>query len=132
MRKVMVFGSFDPIHEGHRSLFRQARRHGDWLTVVLSRDESIRRIKGREPRTDEDARLELLKREELVDHVVLGHKDDFFKIIEMEMPDVLVLGYDQRTFDEEMIQREIAKRKQRVDIKRAVALNPAKYKSSKR
>ena len=46
MRRVMVFGSFDPLHDGHRSLFRQARKHGDELVVVVARDVNIARLKG--------------------------------------------------------------------------------------
>lgn len=129
MRKVMVFGSFDPLHDGHRSLFRQAKRHGDYLVAVVSRDSSIKRIKKREPRTAEEERRDTVEAEELVDKAVLGRKDDFFDVIKKELPDVIVLGYDQQTFTEEQIWDALDDDK--VEILRAVALKPETYKSSK-
>ncbi|RME31664.1 FAD synthase [Candidatus Woesearchaeota archaeon] len=129
MRKVMVFGCFDPLHEGHRSLFRQAKRHGDALVVVVARDSSIRRIKKREPRLNEEERRASVEREPLVDKAVLGRKDDFFDVIRTELPDVIVLGYDQQTFTEEQIWDALGD--DSVEILRAVALDPQKYKSSK-
>lgn len=129
MRKVMVFGSFDPLHDGHRSLFRQARRFGDFLTVVVARDSSIRRIKQREPQTDEERRRAIIEEEQLVDEAVLGRKDDFFSIVHEHQPDVLVLGYDQETFTEDEILRRVAPLEP--VIKRAIPLRPERLKSSK-
>lgn len=130
MRSVMVFGSFDPLHEGHRSLFRQAKRHGDWLIVVAARDANIRRIKEREPRVHEDERLAMLNAEPLVDKALLGHERDFLHIIIQERPDVIILGYDQTTFSEEELRELLQKRGLNPEIKRAVAFQPEKYKSS--
>ncbi len=131
MRTVMVFGSFDPLHEGHRSLFRQARRHGDELIVVVARDTSIRRIKGREPREGEEARLRSVQAEPLVDRAVLGDTEDYLKVVVDEAPDVVILGYDQTTYQDEELVTLLRERDCEPDIKRAVAFRPEKYKSSK-
>ena len=47
MTKVMVFGTFDYLHEGHKDFFRQAKQYGDELVVVVARDETVKQIKGK-------------------------------------------------------------------------------------
>ncbi len=131
MRTVMVFGSFDPLHEGHRSLFRQARRYGDWLIAVAAKDANIRRLKRREPRASEATRLAALAKEPLVDKALLGHEKDLLHLIFHERPDVIILGYDQATFEEEGLRALLEKRGFRPEIKRAVAFMPEQYKSSR-
>lgn len=131
MRRVMVFGSFDPLHEGHRSLFRQARRHGDELVVVVARDKNIRKHKGHDARKGESERLESVKREPLVDSALLGDEKDYLKVVVQHMPDVIILGYDQESYDEDRLKVDLEKRGLRPEIMRAVAFRPEVYKSSK-
>ncbi len=131
MQTVMVFGAFDPLHEGHRSLFRQARRHGEELVVVVARDDRIRKVKGHTPRSLEEDRLSHVQNEPLVDRAVLGELDDMLKVIIEHKPDVIILGYDQVTFDDEELQGLLKKRGFEPEIKRAIAFKPEKYKSSK-
>jgi len=131
MRTVMVFGSFDPLHEGHRSLFRQARRHGDELVVVVARDETIRKLKQHVPRQTEENRLHTVQAEPLVDRAVLGDSEDYLKVVVDEAPDVIILGYDQSTYADEELRTLLKERDCEPEIKRAVAFQPEKYKSSK-
>ena len=131
MRRVMVFGSFDPLHEGHRSLFRQARRQGDELIVVVAKDVNLKRFKGHEPRLDENARLALVRREPLVDDALLGDEEDYIKVIVQHQPDVIILGYDQTTYDDEELRRRLSERGVQPEIMRAVAFEPERYKSSR-
>ncbi len=131
MARVMVFGSFDPLHEGHRSLFRQAKRYGDELVVAVARDVNIRKLKGHEPRQPERQRLATVEREGSVDLAILGDEKDFLKVIERYLPETIVLGYDQETFTDEELREKLAKRGLHPEIKRAVAFRPETYKSSK-
>jgi FAD synthetase len=131
MTRVMVFGSFDPLHEGHRSLFRQARRHGDELIVVVARDVNIRKLKGREPREPEQRRLAIVRREPLVDDALLGDEKDLLKVILQQQPDAIILGYDQATFGDEELRHLLAERGLEPEIMRAVAFEPERYKSSR-
>lgn len=126
MKKVMCFGTFDVLHPGHLSYFRQARKYGDHLVVVVARDRVSEKIKGRRPRFDEKTRLEKIKKLEMVDKTVLGHKKDMFKIIEEEKPDLVCLGYDQEV-NKDLIEKI---KKSGIEIKRMKAYKPKKYKSS--
>lgn len=127
--KVMVFGSFDKLHDGHRNLFLQARALGD-VIVVVARDSSIRRLKKREPRQSENERLENIEQEKTVTKAILGKEDDFFRVIEEEKPDILLLGYDQSTFSEKKIRKELVLRNLNVVIQRAAAFYPDIFKSN--
>ena len=96
MKKVMVFGAFDPLHEGHLDFFKQAKQLGDYLIVVVARDESIRKMKNREPRIKEDERLRAIKKSRGADFAALGDMENYGRVIEDYQPDIVALGYDQK------------------------------------
>lgn len=98
MIKVLVFGTFDGIHEGHRNFFHQAQECGDYLGVVVARDETVRQIKGRLPKYDEQRRVLAVARENMIDDAVLGSTGDKYEVIRVQKPDVICLGYDQKDF----------------------------------
>lgn len=96
MRTVLVFGTFDLLHQGHKSFLNQARKHGDRLVVVVGRDRNVTAFKKRAPVQDERTRLETLTKLEQVDKAMLGRLDhDYMKIIDKLRPGVICLGYDQ-------------------------------------
>jgi len=95
MKKIIVFGSFDPLHDGHRSYFRQAKSLGDFLTVVVARDENIARIKNHKSRIKENNRLQAVQAEKIVDKAILGDKNGEYLVLERENPDIIAVGYDQ-------------------------------------
>jgi FAD synthetase len=96
MKKVMVFGTFDLLHEGHKNLFEQSRKYGDYLIVVVARDSSVRKLKGIDPHQNEIERVDHVRTCD-VDKVVLGYENDFFRVIEENRPAALCFGYDQNT-----------------------------------
>lgn len=99
----MVFGTFDVLHLGHLNFFKQARKLGDELIVVVARDANVLKIKGRAPYFDEKERLALLRELHLVDKVLLGDSQDLFSAIKKLKPTVIALGYDQATMQKQFI-----------------------------
>lgn len=129
MKIVLIFGSFDLIHEGHRDVFRQAKNYGEVLHVVLARDETIFHLKGKLPLYSAALRKEMLEKENGVDVVHHGDLLDKYKTIRELRPDVIVLGYDQHNFTESL-QAKLDEYMLATTIVRATAFFPEKYKSS--
>lgn len=100
--KVMVFGTFDILHPGHLNFFKQAKKHGDYLIVVVARDKTVVEAKGRLPRNPENVRLNNLKNAKIADKVVLGRAGDKYEIIRKLKPNRICLGYDQKFFIEKL------------------------------
>lgn len=129
-KRVIVFGTFDVVHEGHRSLFRQARHHGEELIVVVARDQTVKAVKGRLPHFREEKRRAAVEHEKLVDKAVLGSPDDKYAIIAELKPDIICLGYDQRTFVDQLPE-ELRKRGVTAEVVMLRPFKPEQYKSSK-
>jgi len=132
MAKVLCFGSFDVLHPGHISYLKQAKRLGEYLVVVVARDETIKKIKGKAPRCSQAERIKCVMELPHVDKVVLGYEADLnpYKIIEEINPDIIALGYDQNSYSENLA--EILKK--RKIFPKIIRLKPYKehiYKSSK-
>jgi len=131
MKKVMAFGSFDMLHKGHEAYLKEAKSYGDYLIVIVARDDSIMKFKGKEPKNDENYRLEQIKKLDFVDEAVLGRKGNIFDVLEEYSPDVICLGYDQKTVEEEKLREELEKRNLKAKIVRAKPYKEDIYKSSK-
>src|SRR3989338_2032331 len=130
MKKVIAFGSFDILHEGHKHYLKEAKSYGNYLIVVVARDENIIKFKGRKPRNDENHRLDEIKKLDFVDEAVLGHKDNILRVLDDFKPDVICLGYDQKNVDDKKIRQELEKRKLKAEIVRAKPYKEYIYKSS--
>lgn len=103
MTRVVVFGIFDGVHDGHRSLFHQAKKHGDELVAIVGRDEICMHLKNKKPRYSETERLELVAKEPLVDQAVLGDQElSTYSVLIQLQPDVICLGYDQQELEQDL------------------------------
>lgn len=129
MKKVLLFGTFDGFHPGHKDLFKQAASIGDELHVVIARDATVAAVKGRPPVHSENERKKVVDEQTGVTKTYLGYHDDKYQIIEEIMPDTIALGYDQRAFTEPLAS-ELEKRKLNIQITRLEPYHPEKYKSS--
>jgi FAD synthetase len=105
--RVFVGGTFDGLHRGHLYLLEFARRRGlaiagqlgrtgVQLSVVVARDESVRRIKHRSPHHTQRERCKLIAALRAVDEAFVGVPNDFIKSVRRVNPDLIVLGYDQK------------------------------------
>ena len=129
MTKVLIFGTFDGIHQGHLNVFEQAKKYGDYLIVAVARDKNVLKIKNRLPQKNENERFEDLKKNSLINEVRLGYEDNPYKIIAEIKPDVICLGYDQLHFTEKL-EDEVKKMGLKTKIYRLKAHKPKKYHSS--
>jgi len=67
---IAVSGGFDPIHIGHVRLFKEAKKLGDKLYVILNNDNWLKKKKGKAFMA-ENERKEILLNLESVDEVIL-------------------------------------------------------------
>ncbi len=70
-RIVAVSGGFDPLHIGHVRLFKEAKKLGDKLVVILNNDNWLRKKKGKEFMKEKD-RKEIIESIECVDEVFIS------------------------------------------------------------
>jgi FAD synthetase len=96
---VLASGVFDLLHLGHVKFLEEAKKAGGKgaeLLVIVARDSTVLKMKGRKPVIPEDQRRALVEALRVVDEAVLGLEDfDIGDVIERVKPDVIALGYDQ-------------------------------------
>lgn len=101
-KKVIAFGTFDIFHAGHENYLKQAKALGDHLIVIIARDETVKKIRGRKSTQNERQRLKIVKNSGIADRVILGYKGDKHKVLKKFRPDVIALGYDQFIFTQRL------------------------------
>ena len=85
------------MHPAHLRLLRQARALGDRLVVVLSNDAHNKKRNA----VSAELRRKNLRALNIADDVIIGDADGFAATLRRVLPDILVLGYDQRLPDPE-------------------------------
>jgi len=96
---VLASGVFDLLHLGHVKFLEEAKKAGGEnakLIVVIARDSTVERNKGRKPVMPENQRRMLVESLKVVDEAILGLENfDIGDVIDTIKPDVIALGYDQ-------------------------------------
>ena len=105
---VVASGTFDLLHFGHVKYLEEAKKAGGKnaeLIVIVARDSTVEKRKGKKPVMPEDQRRALVESLKVVDEAILGFEDfSIDKVIEKLRPDVIAVGHDQ-----EGIEREVRK-----------------------
>ena len=118
---VLASGVFDLIHLGHVKFLEAAKKAGgenSELIVIVARDSTVEKSKGKKPIMPEDERRALVESLKVVDKAVLGYKNfSISEVIENIKPEVIALGYDQEGMEKE-VQDYVAKNKVKVKIVR--------------
>ena len=129
--KIMVFGTFDLLHKGHLSFFKQARSlaKNPFLIVSVARDTNVKKIKGYKPIQSQQRRLKAVKKCGLVNKTVLGGAKAYLPHIRKESPEIIALGYDQTAYVDNL-KRDLLKGALLVKIRRLRAFKPATYKTT--
>ncbi len=96
---MLATGVFDLLHIGHLRFLEESKKKGgpgSKLVVVIARDKTVFRRKGKGPVVPEDQRRELVAALRVVDRAILGREEiDLLGILEEVKPDVVCVGYDQ-------------------------------------
>jgi FAD synthetase len=118
---VLASGVFDLLHLGHVRFLEEAKKTGGEnakLIVIIARDSTVEKTKGRKPIMSEDQRRALVESLKVVDEAALGYEDlDIGEVIGKIKPDVIALGYDQADMEKD-VKTYVAKHKVRVEVVR--------------
>lgn len=128
--RVLAQGTFDVLHVGHIRYLDFAKRFGEKLIVIVSRDSTVKRVKHHPPIFPERVRMQLVRALKSVDEAVLGGKGDILDKVVQLRPDLIVLGYDQNVNEREL-QEKLSARGIECKVIRAPAHEPHIHKSSK-
>ena len=96
---MLATGVFDLLHLGHLRFLEESKKKGgpgSKLVVVIARDKTVLRRKGKGPVVPEDQRRELVAALRVVDQAILGREEiDLLGILKEVKPDIVCVGYDQ-------------------------------------
>jgi len=96
---ILASGVFDLLHLGHVKFLEEAKKAGGRnaeLIVIVARDSTVEKRKGKKPIMPENQRRALVESLKVVDEAILGYEEfDIGKVIEKIKPDIIVVGYDQ-------------------------------------
>ncbi len=113
VRVVLAGGVFDIIHPGHVFFLAEAKKLGDFLIVVVARDETAR--KNKIVVVPAKQRVRVVRALKPVDAAIVGRYEDIFKTLYDIKPDVVVLGYDQHHLAEG-IEKEAERGNLRIEV----------------
>ena len=99
LKKIVVAtgGGFDPLHEGHIRLLKEAKKMGDVLVIMLNSDEQLKKKKGSTFYPSENERKEILESIKYVDKVIIDPGKDVTceAALRLVKPDILAKGGDR-------------------------------------
>jgi FAD synthetase len=105
-KTVLASGVFDLLHLGHVRFLEDAKKAGGAgakLIVIIAKDSTVEKIKGRKPIMSEQQRRSLVESLKVVDEAVLGYEGlDIAEVVAKIKPDVIALGYDQAEMEGEV------------------------------
>ena len=127
---VWTNGIFELYHYGHAYFLEEAKKLGDFLFLGLNSDESVRRLKGREPYLKENERIGILSTSEFVDFITLFSDLDSVNYLRILKPDVYVKGpkSEKGNYNLETINQE--ERKAVEDYEGKIVIIPVKGEST--
>jgi FAD synthetase len=96
-KTVLATGVFDILHTGHLRFLEESKKRGGpgaKLVVLVARDKTVRKRKGRDPVLPESQRRQIVASLKPVYKAVLGREEvDFLGIL--QTVDIVCVGYDQ-------------------------------------
>ena len=118
-RIVLASGNFDLLHLGHVRYLEEAKRAGGEnaeLIVIVARDSTVEKMKGKKPVMSEDQRRSLVEALKEVDEAILGYEElDISKVLEKIRPDIVAVGHDQDAM-EKAVRKAVAEKGLKIQI----------------
>jgi FAD synthetase len=103
---ILASGVFDLVHYGHIRFIEEAKKLGgenSRLVVIIARDKTVKRLKGRLPIIPEDQRRAVVESLKPVDEALLGYENlSFEETIAKVKPDIIAVGYDQLSIENDV------------------------------
>jgi len=116
---VLASGTFDLFHLEHVKYLEAAKKAGGEnakLVVIVTRDSTAEKRKGKKPIIPEDQRRALVEALKVVDEAILGYEEaDIGGVIEKIKPDIIALGYDETEVERE-VKKAVAEKGLNVQI----------------
>jgi FAD synthetase len=116
---VLATGAFDLLHYGHYRFLEEAKKAGgrnSKLIVLIARDKTVKKRKGKGPILPEDQRRALVEALKPVDQAILGYEEmNVEAVIKKIKPDIIAVGYDQRDM-RRSVEEILRKSKARVKV----------------
>ena len=98
---------FDLLHPGHVKFLEASKKKGGpgaRLFVVVARDKTVLKRKGRKPILSERQRVELVSSLKPVEKAFLGHENiDMLGILKEVKPDIVSVGFDQQEIKKSLL-----------------------------
>jgi len=130
---VLASGNFDLLHLGHVRYLEDAKRAGGEnaeLIVIVARDKTVEKMKGRKPVMSEDQRRSLVEALKVVDEAILGYEElDIDKALQKIRPDLIAVGHDQDAM-EKAVRKIIAEKGLKIQIVKIGKFGKKKLNSS--
>ena len=118
---VLASGAFDLVHYGHIRFLEEAKKAGgedSRLIVVVARDKTVEKLKGKKPIIPEDQRRAVVESLKPVDEAILGYEDiSLVETINKIKPNIIAVGHDQIDIEED-VNRIITMGKMMISIAR--------------
>jgi len=97
---ILASGVFDLLHLGHVRFLEEAKKAGGpnaKLIVIVARDSTVKKRKGKKPIMPEYQRCALVASLKVVDEAMLGYEGfSMQKVLEKIRPDVVAVGHDSQ------------------------------------
>lgn len=99
---VLTFWTFDITHPWHEYYLKKAKLYWDKLVTIVSTDDNVFKFKEHLPKNKAEIRLENVKKLWISDIVLIWEWIDPLRWIELYMPKVVCLWYDQKWFSSDL------------------------------
>lgn len=101
---MLASGTFDLLHLGHVKYLEEAKKAGGKnaeLIVIVARDSTVKKRKGKNPVMPENQRRALVESLKVVDKALLGYEHfSINSVLEKIRPNVIAVGYDQKGIEQ--------------------------------